>query len=128
MDNARLVGAETHLAGLGVLDRRRHVGPTDILWTSFHPLGTVRMGTDETNSIVDPSGRMWVGTDSGGLNLYDPATGQIIIIPPEGVEFTSINIDSASGVFTNQPADNLGGSFDNDSDDNIFKATFGSSF
>ena len=44
------------------------------------------------------------------------------------MELTSINIDSASGIFTGQPAANLGGSFDNDTDKNIFKATFGSSF
>jgi len=32
--------------------RKRHVGPTDILWTSFHPLGTVRMGSDPRTSVV----------------------------------------------------------------------------
>ena len=31
-------------------------------------------------------------------------------------------------MFTGAPAQNLGGSFDNDKDNNIFKATFGSSF
>ena len=41
---------------------------------------------------------------------------------------TSINIDSAAGIFTGDAAANLGGSFDNDADNNIFKATFGSSF
>jgi len=41
---------------------------------------------------------------------------------------TSINIDSAGGIFTGEAAQNLGGSFDNDADDNIFKATFGGSF
>ena len=33
-----------------------------------------------------------------------------------------------SGIFTGSPADNLEGTFDNDTDHNIFKATFGSSF
>ena len=47
---------------------------------------------------------------------------------PAGTELTSINIDSAAGVFTGESAQNLGGSFDNDADNNIFKATFGSSF
>ncbi len=47
---------------------------------------------------------------------------------PTGTELTSVNIDSASGIFTGDAAQNLGGSFDNDSDNNIFKATFGSSF
>ncbi len=35
---------------------------------------------------------------------------------------------SAAAVFTGAAAQNLGGSFDNDTDNNIFKATFGSSF
>ena len=47
---------------------------------------------------------------------------------PAGIELTSINIDSAAGIFTGEAAQNLGGSFDNDADNNIFKATFGSSF
>ena len=47
---------------------------------------------------------------------------------PAGAELTSINIDSAGGIFTGVAAQNLGGSFDNDADGNIFKATFGSSF
>ena len=41
---------------------------------------------------------------------------------------TSINIDSAACIFTGDAAQTLGGSFDNDTDCNIFKATFGSSF
>ena len=41
---------------------------------------------------------------------------------------TSINIDSAAGIFTGDRAQNLGGSFDNDADNNIFKATFAGSF
>ncbi len=41
---------------------------------------------------------------------------------------TSVNIDSAASIFTGDAAQNLGGSFDNDADNNIFKATFGSSF
>ena len=47
---------------------------------------------------------------------------------PAGAELTSINIDSVAGIFTGDAAQNLGGSFDNDGNDNIFKATFGSSF
>ncbi len=32
--------------------RNLRVGPTDILWTSFHPLGTIRMGWDPNTSVV----------------------------------------------------------------------------
>ena len=60
--------------------------------------------------------------------IYDTATGELSVDAPNGVELTSINIDSAAGIFTGDPAQNLGGSFDNDTDHNIFKATFGSSF
>jgi hypothetical protein len=59
---------------------------------------------------------------------YDVRTGELAVDAPVDKELTSINIDSASGIFTDQPAQNLGGSFDNDSDNNIFKATLGSSF
>jgi hypothetical protein len=59
---------------------------------------------------------------------YNPSTGELFVDAPAGTNLTSVNIDSAAGVFTGSPAQNLGGSFDNDSDTNIFKATFGSSF
>ncbi len=60
--------------------------------------------------------------------VYNPASGEVAVDAPAGTELTSVNIDSAGGIFTDQPAQNLGGSFDNDADNNIFKATFGSSF
>jgi hypothetical protein len=60
--------------------------------------------------------------------VYNPATGELALDAPATTQLTSINIDSASGIFTGAPAQNLGGSFDNDADNNIFKATFGSSF
>jgi len=60
--------------------------------------------------------------------VYDPSSGELSVDAPAGTELTSINIDSASGIFTGGAAENLGGSFDNDADGNIFKATFGGSF
>ena len=67
--------------------------------------------------------------DDGQTSLgYDARTGEVWVDAPAGSQLTSINIDSTSGLFTGQPAQNLGGSFDNDADNNIFKATFGSSF
>lgn len=59
---------------------------------------------------------------------YDPSTGEVTVDAPAGVELTSINVDSTAGIFTGDAAQNLGGSFDNDADGNIFKATFGGSF
>jgi hypothetical protein len=59
---------------------------------------------------------------------YNALTGEVGLDAPAGMQLTSINIDSASGIFTGSPAQNLGGSFDNDADTNVFKATFGSSF
>jgi hypothetical protein len=60
--------------------------------------------------------------------VYNVSTGEVAVDAPAGTELTSINIDSAASVFTGDAAANLGGSFDNDADNNIFKATFGSSF
>ncbi len=60
--------------------------------------------------------------------VYDQRSGELAVDAPAGSELTSINIDSAAAIFTGSQAQNLGGSFDNDADNNIFKATFGSSF
>ena len=59
---------------------------------------------------------------------YDANTGRVWVDPPAGKDLTSINIESAASIFTGDAAENLGGSFDNDADNNIFKATFGGSF
>ena len=74
---------------------------------------------------ISPSGVAGDGQTSVG---YDPSSGEVWVDAPAGTELTSINIDSAAAIFTGDAAQNLGGSFDNDADNNIFKATFGSSF
>ena len=58
----------------------------------------------------------------------DATIGEIGGDAPDSTELTSASIDSAAGGLTLGPAENLGGSFDNDSDPNVFKATFASSF
>jgi hypothetical protein len=70
------------------------------------------------------------GTQGDGQTsvIYNANTGEVAVDAPAGTNLTSINIDSASSIFTGEPAQNLGGSFDNDKDNNIFKATFGGSF
>ena len=65
--------------------------------------------------------------DGGATLVYDPNSGRVEV-QAGATQLTSINIDSAAGIFTGEAAQNLGGSFDNDADGNIFKATFGSSF
>ena len=59
---------------------------------------------------------------------YDALRGEVWVAPPRGHELTSINLSSKAGVFTGEAAKNLGGAFDNHSDNNVFKATFGGSF
>ena len=76
-------------------------------------------------AAVAPGGQPNDGQTSVG---YNATTGEVFVDAPAGVELTSINVDSASGIFSGEAAQNLGGSFDNDADNNIFKATFGSSF
>jgi hypothetical protein len=59
---------------------------------------------------------------------YNAATGEIWIEAPASSMLTAVNIDSASAIFSGDPATNLGGSFDNDAEENLFKAVFGSAF
>jgi hypothetical protein len=74
-------------------------------------------------AAVQPAGQ----GDGNATLVYDPGTGELAV-NVGATQLTSINIDSAGAIFTGEPAMNLGGSFDNDADNNIFKATFGSSF
>jgi hypothetical protein len=68
------------------------------------------------------------GTGDGNATLvYDANTGRLAVEVP-GNELTSIFVTSESGIFTGDPAENLGGAFDTDHDSDIFKATLGSSF
>jgi hypothetical protein len=76
---------------------------------------------------VKPAPGGWESDEQTSL-VYNATTGELSVNAPASKQLTSINIDSAAGVFTGAAAQNLGGSFDNDSDANIFKATFGSSF
>jgi hypothetical protein len=76
-------------------------------------------------SAVLPNGQRGDGQTS---IIYNANMGEVAVDAPPGTNLTSINIDSAAGIFTGGAATNLGGSFDNDADNNIFKATFGSSF
>jgi hypothetical protein len=76
-------------------------------------------------NAIRPDG---ISGDAQTSVVYNPATGEVGVDAPTGTELTSINIDSAAGIFTAEAAQNLGGSFDNDADNNIFKATFGGSF
>ena len=70
------------------------------------------------------------GTEGDGQTsiIYDAGTGSFAVDAPSGVDLSSIDIESTSGVFTREPAENLGGAFDVDNDTNIFKAIFGGSF
>jgi hypothetical protein len=101
--------------------------PGDGVFNQFDIIGALRVGVYLTGpyAAVGPNG---VEADAQTSIGYDANTGRMWVDSPAGRELTSVNIDSASGIFTGVAAENLGGSFDNDSDANIFKATFGGSF
>ena len=78
-------------------------------------------GSGTPYAAIRPNGQSGDGQTS---IVYVARTGEVAVDAPASVKLTSINIDSAGGIFTGEAAANLGGSFDNDADNNIFKATF----
>ncbi len=99
----------------------------DGVFSQLDIIGALSVGVYLTGpyAAVEPDG---VRGDGQTSIIYNPGTGEVAVDAPPGTDLTSINIDSAAGIFTGDDARNLGGSFDNDADNNIFKATFGSSF
>jgi hypothetical protein len=73
-------------------------------------------------------GKGGTASDAQTSVIYNAGTGELAVDAPAGTNLTSINIESAGSIFTGSPSQNLGGSFDNDADNNIFKATFGGDF
>ncbi len=60
--------------------------------------------------------------------IYDANSGRVMVDAPRNRNLNAIFIQSADAVLTGQPARHLGGDYDVDADDNIFKATFGGDF
>ena len=79
--------------------------------------------TDGHDPDVYAALRPWDGEISLGYNI----TGSLWIRINRR-RMTSISIDSAAGIFTGDPALNLGGPTDIHTEHNIFKETIGSSF
>jgi hypothetical protein len=99
----------------------------DGLFNQFDIIAAQQAGTYLTGPYAAVQGNGTIGDGQTSV-IYNAGTGEVAVDAPAGVELTSINIDSAARIFTGQAAANLGGSFDNDADANIFKATFGGSF
>jgi choline dehydrogenase-like flavoprotein len=51
--------------------RRERLGPSDFVWTSYHPLGTCRMGRDPRTSVVGLDHEVH---DVPGLYVVDGST------------------------------------------------------
>ena len=70
------------------------------------------------------------GTHGDGQTslVYNAGTGELSVDAPAGAELTSINVTSAAGRFAGEKPAALDGAFDNFAADNVFKASFGSSF
>jgi hypothetical protein len=74
-----------------------------------------------------------VAADSGPAEIqpsarYDTITGEVRVDASAATHLASIAIVSAAGIFTADPAGNLGGGFDVDTDTTIFKNTFSGGF
>jgi len=102
--------------------------PGDGLFNQLDVIAALSSGVYLTGPYGAVAATPAVEGDGQTSIIYNPSTGEVAVDAPAGVELTSINVDSAGGIFTGAASANLGGSFDNDADANIFKATFGGSF
>jgi choline dehydrogenase-like flavoprotein len=80
--------------------RRRTLAPADVLWTSYHPLGTCKMGRDPRTSVVGLDHQLH---DVPGLYAVDGST----VPGPLGVN-PQITIMSMAHRAAERIADNLG--------------------
>lgn len=82
--------------------------------------------------LTGPYGALAAGPGRAGDDqtslVYDAGTGELSVDAPAGKQLTSINITSADSKLVGDKPAVLDGSFDNFAADNVFKATFGSSF
>ena len=99
----------------------------DGLFDQIDVIAALGAGKYLTGSYAAVQARGTIGDGQTSV-IYNAGTGELAVDTPAATELTSINIDSVAGIFTGAAAANLGGSFDNDADANIFKATFGGSF
>ena len=76
-------------------------------------------------ALKNPKNAADPGTDEVVVN-YDAADGKVSVTAMRPI--TSISLESDSGIFTGDPAANLGGPFDVDTDVKVFKAVFGGDF
>jgi hypothetical protein len=83
------------------------------------------VGPATSFAALRPGGNSWDNQLSLGYYYF---TGEIWIDARGGQRLTSINLESEAGIFTGDPALNLGGVLDRDTDHNIFKATSEDSF
>lgn len=97
------------------------------LQTGLYAAGPYTDAGEPVSSLQPVCGTGTTGDGRASL-VYDPSSGAIGIDAPARRELSSIRIVSRAGIFTGAPAENMGGSFDIDSDSELFKATFGASF
>ena len=116
--------------GDGVFDQLDVVAAitTDPWYTPYANPSACGDGQRYTGIVAQPIAPGGVVGDDRVSIVYDPQTGEVAVDAAANSQLTSINVDSVAEIFTGAPALDLGGPFDSDYDDRLFKATFGTSF
>lgn len=68
-----------------------YISPVGSRFESFRPASGGLQGNVVENFAEDARGRIWIGTDDGGLSCYDAESGQFVDFPRRA-EFASLNI------------------------------------
>ena len=100
--------------------------PGDNRFTTLDIVAALGSGNYETGEIQLAAVKDEGQGDGQVTVTYDAADGNVSVQAAQAI--TSVSVESASGIFTEAAAQDLGGPFDVDTDDKVFKAVFGDSF
>ena len=101
----------------------------DFIVYKNNPLDPLSISNNNAGNIfIDKSGIIWIGTWGGGLNKFDPETGQFTNYVPEPDDPTSISDERVQSIFQDSSGTHWFGTYQNGLNKLILSKKEGSSY